>query len=540
MGLTTASLHFYEMDRATLAPLLKQDVLIRENNTPWLTVLLPEDACAEPFSELQKIAKRITKSGAAEYALLFLYFDDEQFQCILYRGGKRAASCSQEGSWAKLGKALDQIFCDGAVPNAFRYATHCMSMEEKISLLEESVGTALLDCAEEESRTVPRSDQTLKAIKTQESALRKRPNQYALTELPVEEWPENLQAQLRLFHLLKSDWYNNHSSDLLYRMGDPDFRIPQHPQYAVLDSPFGSEDSFPRCRADSAHPDFIRKPARISQILWLTPQDETVCLYAEERTSETCNGVGYIGERNKYTVVCLKPDGTPRWRYDPPDAGTYTKWIHTDPDGVITLFVQGCWCKDKRLESKICRIDGSTGELLCERTLPEKDDPENLKRVDALNGYVYLADRRELVVLNEALEEVSRMESPGPCLWSYGQIVGTILWDTYYGTGNLWRCDLRTGTATETKPEIPANVSAVLPSGCFLGGDHNPRRLTVFDPDGTVISRHTLKGNIKKIFCVADRAFVLEICAPDIHGITNHELIEGTVFHLWRLDPIPR
>ena len=539
MGLTTASLHFYDVDRETITPLLPHDAVLRDHNAPWLEVLLPHDLGPEAFADLEKLGKRLTKSGKAEYALLFLYHDDDLFHCTLYKGGRKAAACDSSGSWAKLGKALDLLFNDGTAPKAFRYASRCFDLDEKVRLLEETVGTALLDDAEIDERNVPRSDDTLKAIKARESALRKRPNQYTMTEIPVEEWPVDLQAQLRLYQFLRPDWYHHHASSLLYGFGNAEYSIPERSEYAVFTDAFGPAEYFWRCKADSKDPEKVPAPARVGLVLWQTPQDEPVVLYAERLTRHGTD-TNWLETANDFVVACLKPDGTPRWRFVPPNNEIYVRYIHTDDKGVITLFTPYRWDKDRGIAAHICRIDGMTGELLYDRDLPEKY-AEELQRVEALNGFVYSADRKELVVLNDELEEVARWPQPANNPLGSGSLrgeenpVGPILWGQGLYSRKLWRRDLRNGAATETKPEIPCYIYAVLPDGRFLGGNEDSR-FTVFDPDGTVISRHKLKGFVRSFRFDGNRVYILEERSPNMGPLVCDELFEKTSYHLWRLD----
>ena len=541
MGLTTASLHFFDVDREAIAPLLPHDTVLRDHNAPWLDLLLPEDFGPEAFTDLEKLGKRVTKSGVAEYALLFLYHDEDMFRCVLFKGGKKAASCDSDGSWAKLGKALDLLFGDGVAPKAFRYVSHCFDLVEKVRLLEETVGTALLDCAESEPRNVKRSDDTLKAIKARESALRKRPNQYTMTEIPVEEWPVDLQAQLRLYQFLRTDWYQHHASSLLYGFGDAVYSIPQRTEYAVFTDAFGPAEYFWRCKADGKEPEKVLTPANVSRVLWQTPQDEPVVLYAERLTRHGTD-TNWLETANGFVVACLKPDGTPRWRFVPPNNEIYVGFIHTDDQGAITLFTPYRWDKDRGIAAHICRIDGMTGELLYDRDLPE-EYAEKLQRVEALNGFVYSADRKELVVLNDELEEVARWPQPANNPLESGSLrgeenpVGPILWGQGLYSRKLWRRDLRNGAATETKPEIPCYIYAVLPDGRFLGGNEDSR-FTVFDPDGTVISRHKMKGFYRSLRVEGDRVYVLETRSPNMGPLVCDELFEKTSYHLWRLDRV--
>ena len=535
MGLSTASLHLYGANLAQLAPLLPDSLLLREHNAPWLELLLPETAQGGGGT-LEKLAKKLTKADPEAAALLFVYFDDEMFSCSLYRGGKKAAGCLSGDSWAKLGKALDALFGDELAGKAFRYAARCVDLEEKLRLLEESVGAALLDCAEFEPRTVSRGDACLREIKARESALRKRKNQCVLTELPVEEWPVDWQAQLRLYQLMRPGWQDNHAADLLWGFGDPLYGIPQHPEYAVfVNYAFGPKDHFLRCKADSDHPEAIPTPARISSVVWQTPQGEPVCLYARRQTRTGTPDGGWFGTHSDYVVACLLPDGSPRWCFIPPENGEPVAVVHTTAEGIIMLCARSHSYKHQ--DATLCQLDGNTGALLRNVVIPCVEDLQTLVWVESLQGFVYTANRTELVVLNRELEEVAHW--PGYRGTGYPDerhISGAVLWEQDYNSRVLRRYELREGNVTETKPEIPVHVFTALPDGRFLGVNDRQNRLTVFDRAGTVISQHSLKGTVTHVRCNGNRICILENRSPETHGFVCEELFAETSFHVWRLD----
>ncbi len=536
MGLSTASLHLYGANLAQLAPLLPDSLLLREHNAPWLELLLPETAQGGGGT-LEKLAKKLTKTDPEAAALLFIYFDDEMFSCSLYRGGKKAAGCLSQESWAKLGKALDALFGDELAGKAFRYAARCVDLEEKLRLLEESVGAALLDCAEFEPRTVPRGDGTLRAVKAREAALKKRPNQCALTELPVAEWPVDWQAQLRLYQLMRPGWQENHASDLLWGFGNPLYGIPQNPDYAVfVNYAFGPKDHFLRCKPDSSQPEVIRTPVRISRVIWQTPQGEPVCLYARRQTRTGTSDGTWFGTASDYVVGCLLPDGSPRWCFDPPENGEPVDVVHTTANGVITLCARSLSYKSQ--DAKLCQLDGNSGRLLRAVVIPYAEGLQTLLWAEGLQCFVYVANRTELVVLNRELEEVARWpEYQGAEYLDERHLVGAVLWEQDYNSRVLRCHDLRQGGSTETTPELPTFVHAVLPDGRFLGVNEQQNRLVVFDPAGTVISQHSLKGTVTHVRCNGNRICILENRSPETHGFVCEELFEATSFHVWRLDP---
>ena len=291
MGLSTASLHLYGANLAQLAPLLPDSLLLREHNAPWLTLLLPESE-EGGGGTLEKLAKKLTKADPEAAALLFVYFDDEMFTCSLYWGGKKAAGCLSGESWAKLGKALDVLFGDDLAGKAFRYAARCVALEEKLRLLEESVGVALLDCPEFEPRTVPRGDGTLRAVKARESALRKRPNQCVLTELPVEGWPLEWQTVIGLYNQLRSDWIHNEAADLPFEIGTDTATVPRFPDTAFHKIPSGGSDKPQKRFLTWSHTTGALKNWTVGESnpyrpLWLAGPDALVCLASVPDTRKT-------------------------------------------------------------------------------------------------------------------------------------------------------------------------------------------------------------------------------------------------------------
>lgn len=529
MGMTTATLHLRGIEKEVLTAALKDGAVLRDNNPPWLDLLTPN---AGDAPALEKLAKKLTKADPEAAALLFWYFDDDLFDCALYRGGKKAAGCRSGDSWAKLGKALDTLFGDDLAGKAFRYASRCTDLEEKVKLLEETVGTALLDHPVFEPRAVPRCGETLQAVKARESALRKRKNRCVLTELPVTEWPPDWQAQLRLYHFMRPGWYDNHASDLLWGFGNSLYGIPQRPEYAVfVNYAFGPKDHFLRCKADSDQPEVIRTPARIRQLVWQTPQGEPVCAYNEEMGEH-----GWIEGKTHTVVACLLPDGSPRWRFVPPHNERRVDIVHTSADGTITL------CASSRAysgqDAKLCQLDGESGALLRTAAIPCAEDLMELIWAESLQCFVYVANRNELAVLNRELEEIARWPGyRGTQYLDERHIVGSVLWVQDYNSRVLRCYDLRRGALTETTPEVPVNVCAVLPDGRFLGVNEKQNRLTVFDPAGAVISQHSLKGAVTHARWGEKGVCILENRAPDTHGFVCDELFEATSFHVWRLDP---
>ena len=533
MGLSTTTLHLYGMERAALAALLPPGYLLREQNAPWLDVV-PVETAMKPC--LEKLAKQATKENGSAAALLFDYFDDDVFQCRLYREGKRTAKCESGGSWAKLGKQLDALFGDRSASGAFRHVSRCADLEEELRLLEQTVGTALLDDAEAPPRTAPRCSDALQTIKAREAKLRRRPNQCTLTELPPEQWPVDWQAQWKLYQRLRPNWRDTNASNLLFGFGNRRFSVPQHPECAVHRCT--DREKQERLFCYDLREDVLREQPtpelRLHAPLWITPQGELVCLFTEGYWKETGSGWSFTTTSDTF-AACLCPDGTERWRFAP-CSGWTLRHAHTSADGIITLYAQRESQGPRKTDAAIYQIDGTTGAHLRTRPIPWAEDLVGLVRVDVCDGFLYIAGQSELVLLNDELEETARWD--GYCGGRYPeeeQIAGNVLWSGY----DLSLYDLRTGEKRDFTLETPDYLIAMLPDGRFLGVNEKQNRLTVFDPAGRVISRHTAPrpGKFLRARVEAKRVCILEERAPETYGLVSQALFDTASLHVWRLDP---
>lgn len=535
MGLSTTTLHLYGMEQASLAVLLPPGYLLRENNAPWLDVL-PPSAGVDP--RLEKLAKQATKADESATALLFDYFDDDMFRCRLYQAGKRTAKCESNGSWAKLGKQLDSLFGDKAASGAFRHASHCTDLEEALRLLEETLGTAVLDVAEEPPRTVTRSGNTLQRIKAREAELRRRPNQCVLSELSPEDWPTDWRAQLELYRRIRPFWRDNQAVDLLFGFGKRRFSVPHCPEYAVhsYTDRARQERLFCLDLRNGPAAEFPVSGSRPNMPLWITPQRELVCLFSEVIREEIGPDEWSRSYGNDF-AACLRPDGSFRWRFALPDTGARFEHADTSAAGIITLYTPGESHGPNQQDAVIYQIDGQTGAILRTRRISRIEDLQALVRVDACGGFLYIAKRSEIVLLNDRLKETARWGGYCGDLYLRAEdVVGDVLWSDY----DLSLYDLRTGERQEVALEVPAYVLALLPDGRLLGVNEKQNRLTVFDPAGRVISRHTAlrPGMFLRVRIDAGRICVLELRAPETGALISEELFEAASLHVWRLDPV--
>ena len=503
MGMTFSTLHLLGIEREALTPYLASADLLREQNAPWLS-LVPEDG-PEHFvtlERLKKLAKHLTKEQAGSAALVFFYFDDEYFVCELFRDGRQKAVCYSNKAWAKLGRELNALFADELLSKALRYASRCFTLEEQVRLLEETVGTALYDIPEAEPRRVPRGDTVLLEIKAREAALRKRSNQYVLSELPREEWPESVRAKRQLYELLRQRWDYYHVSRLLYEIGSKDsFIIPNHPSriaYPYIDETHtehlilydGASGEF----ADLSFPGAIPiKP------LWRTKDGALVYLFAKiER--EIVDGSRWSHMGGMSYVCCLAPDGSERWRFEP----ELTEYQHLTPvqtsaQGRITLLVKAI---DGQIQSDalLFQLDGETGQLLRSRQVAVSEQMFRLAPVEKLDAFVTDSmKKKELVLLDSELLERARWCQRGALVTPDAKYVcGTVLWnDNFFLDARAVELyDLKTGCYEKLRLEVPALVLERLRDGRLLGVNEKQTLLTVFDSSGKVVARCHMQGVI--------------------------------------------
>ena len=538
MGTSLTTLSLYGAERSSVEPRLAPTDTLRDQNPPWLTVV-PDHDEEESYPRLVKLAGALTKEAAAG-ALVFEYFDDDMFSCLLYRGGKRIASCRNDGSWAKLGKALGELLGDDGPVRSFRYVRHCTSLEEQVALLEETVGAALFDIPEEEPRLVPRSDAVMQAIRSREELLRRRPNAFTLTEVPQEEWPEALQLREALLERLRPQLRKYDLELLLYHMDMEPYLVPGSPGLVAYPYWVRNDGKALLFYDGKTGELWERGPfLNLNRVVRMTGAGEPVILLFQTVTRFTGNGPARFSGMGY--ACCMREDGTERWRFAPEmDVHQNLQHVHTSDEGVITLFARSLDTPSVQADARVWQIDGETGELLRARRFDLANDPVD-EMVYAPSPGVFLCSERktgELVVLNEQLEETACRDCPIQTL-SYMSFSGDELCDCLWDRGIVRYINLRTGQARETKLEVSAGCYFTpLPDGRILGLNEKGNQLTVFDREGLLAARCKVPGMLQCIFPTERGVFLGELRSPDFGGVICGELFAMASTHVWRLDPV--
>ena len=536
MGMTFTTLHLWGIGREALLPRLAPGDLLREQNAPWLSVVPDYEEAREDPGRLEKLAKRLTKENESAAALLFYYYDDDWFLVRFFQGGKKTVDSGSAGAWAKLGKKLNALFGDETLGKALRYLSRCSDLQEQIALVEETVGAALFDVSEEEQpRRVPRSDTTLRAIKARESALRRRPKQFVLTELPLEDWPEAVRGEWELKELFRA----RHPYCANWLMLYPGSKtVPGHEN--LIAYPYDDEKHLNRLALYDSRSGQLQELGPftdpLSNVLWRTKRGELVLL-SLRTLRESSNGSSWFRSAGMGLVRCLFPDGGERWRFEPDLMECqHLQHVHTSPEGILTLLVGSSRQDSIQYGAKIWRIDGETGEVLYSRCLPETERFLDLAYVEEMDAFCFAnSETKEMGLLGNTLQEIARWSGLlGSDQFKKKQICGRYFWEqVYWDQRALYLYNLFDHSIRKTPLEIPVFVLDVLPDGRILGVNERQSTLTVFNAEGMVVSRCTLKGKIG----IIDRE-PWRVCLGEQRWEGPLSMEEGS-FHVWRLDPAP-
>ncbi len=543
MGLTLTTLNLYNAEHSSIIPVLASSDQIRDQNSPWLTIVPSLDTDEDSFQRLSKIAKQLTKDSNI-VALLFYYFDDDMFRCSYYQNGRISASCDNNQSWAKLGKKISECFGNDIPSKAFRYATHCNDLKEQIKLLEETIGTALFDLQEEEPRIVRQCDTTLREIKAREAILRKRPNSFMLTELSLSEWPNEQKYRQRLLKLLRPQWRKYNLSSLLFQTDMKRYAVPNAKELTAYPYKTDWKEGLDNLILMNGYTgecwELKMFEGTVLGTLRQTKNGGMVILFVRNVPSDT-EKEDKPRWQQLYSVICLNRDGSEQWRFEPErDIHQAISFVHSSERGVITLFA-GAINAVIKADTRIWQINGETGELIRTYSCSYKDVVQHMIHIDSMNAFLFCRrSAHELVLLNESLEEVRCIRDfKGSYYFHEEQVCGSVLWEgDCCNERYVTFFDLQSGESRRIPLEIPAYPISVLPDGRILGVNEKQNHLTVFDKEGIVVARCSVPGMICRAFSENGNINLVELRGPDTHGFVYDALFDETSTHVWRLDPI--
>ena len=546
MGTTLNTFHVFGAKTEEVSHFLAPDDVVREANTPWISAVPGNDADRLDPTRFGKIVKKLSKSLPDAYALTFYYYDDDFFSVSLFKAGKKLADARSHESWAKLGKQLDILFSDNLSSKAFRSVSACQTLDDELSLLEETLGLALFDTCIDDPRRVERCDKTLKEVKAKENALKKRPNSYKLTELPVDIWPDYVRTNKMLFETIKPDWDRYGAFRLIADMFKDWFNPPFDNELSfftavevkVAEGNVTAESSLLCFNSETGK---LKQTALIHggyahKILAVTKNGDPVCCMSANIKKADGSIV-----RGAQLIACIGSDGDLRWSFIP-DCSSIVP-LETTPEGVVTVYTPAFnTIKDNSMDSVVYRLDAETGEILFKGSIPGSESFDGMACVDSINGYAYFnRTTNEFIVLDRELNRIAVYDAPSNLRYFHtdkDHVSGSILWNSNPSFSGVSLIDLKDGSFRRINTETKALIVFVSEDGRLFGINEKGTLLTVFDPSGRVEARIKIDG-FNSILAVNG-----DICVSAVKnglrndGFVSDEIVENAETDLFKVEPV--
>lgn len=525
MGMTLYTLAMYWGKEEIIGGKLAPTDEIRRQNQPWLVIVPDGSEKDHGVKRLRQLAKSLSTLDDDTALLLFSYLDDDAFALECYQRGKRTAKLYSDESFRSLGKVMAGVLGDDSLPKRLGMASHCCDLEEKLSLLEESLGVALYAHPEEAERIIPHSTQTYDAIKAREEELRKRPNRYRLEAVQRDAWPAVVQDNLDMLEACLREIPVARINELLFHLSHQGQNIPHHPRQLLCRVSTAWKDGkwesalLALWDGEKKQLETITTRAFVAQhALWMTQDREPVM----EQFAENGRGIG--------AIVCLRKDGSIKWRFAP-DASI--RYAVTSPEGIITLFSSDA----PNETTTIWQVDGNTGALL--RIVPWNDDLMGLYYLDDLSVYAAYTgfrggSRTALLDQDFRLLKEYTVSSPAPDV-AHGMRIGTMIYQKDLYKPRMNRFDLESGEVSFIPLEFDGCLCRVLPDGSMLSCD---KPFCVYDAAGRIVSRHRLKGWLQGFAEERGQVYVVEAQGIPSHDFFTNEMAKQVKVLVWRLGEV--
>lgn len=544
MGTTLSSLNFGGVGRNRLSD-YSNGFIIREINSPWLEALPSSYEDGLDPTGLEKLAKRVTKAEPGSFALLYYYFDDDGFTLTFFTGGKSTAAAKSGASLKKLGNALSAALNDEGVSEALKHTGDCTDPEEMTALIEEAIGTSLMDSADEEPRRVYKNDAVLKKVKARASELKKRPNSFRIVEIRETKWPEKLRIMQNAYDVLKSRVPEDPPLETAVELmsvldvRSADDHIIPHKEYLAaywLNSFDAAAGTFvintDSCEmTEYAYKEFVPQKA-----LWINEKGGLVCIWYSVEKSPSGRGGGLV----RPFLACVLPDGTELWRVDPDTSDRrddrFTS-VRTSPDGQITLFFSSSWYYEEKFDAKLIVINGETGEILRTKRIPaQKEFVSEMLWNEEIGKYVY-TDRKnkETVLLDADLNETARYPSQSVIKIMPNHLAGRYAFDHVFRQETVNILDLTDGSASRIRLEMYSMPILMTEQG-FVGIDEKQSKVFVYDLNGRLVSKHPFKGTV--VSAMEENGNIYIVVTDPLSGLSIEELALSRSLSVYRLERI--
>lgn len=373
------------------------------------------------------------------------------------------------------------------------------------------------------------------------SVLSKRQKAAVLTELPREEWPEKLILRQGMLERDYPEWIRSKIRSFLYDTELGKYRVPNGK--AMVDYRFTDFETMRDSLFlyDGKTRDYrILGPfeSAVDRVVWVTREDHLVVLFHPILSvKRDAMGVGRLAGRGY--VSALDENGKELWHFEPEiEPDRVMNHIASAPDGVITLYA-GRLDGIIKAEAVLWQIDGETGKLLQTCRFPPEEDCDMPVYAREMNAFVYVrrADH-SLVVLDAELREICHIaDYEGSYYPQNNQFSENRMWTEGEGD-TLLIYDLKNGTKEKVLPETKVYaVMAVLRDGRILKVNKKQNRMTVFSPDGHLLAKCSVPGEIRSVAEDHGRVYVAELRGP-LYGdfMEESSYFQGIETHVWRLD----
>ena len=494
MGATFCNLYYHSGQTQIPEKYMPRNNRILSGFGDWNLLLTPD----EPEIRISRIARNLSGD-----VLVFSVFDDDYYTLLLYRDGKKTAILSSSGS-SKLLALAGILPEDPDALKKFRSTKNCASMDESISLLEETFGLPFYALYEDDNiQPVPKSDKTWNAVEARRKALLGRPNQFRTVDLPRDKWPRSIQNMLEVKQIMEENGYHPGLTPVWNR---------------ATARCYGRTPSFICYTADTYHEENGKEFYRSDHVIRLDFHRRSVTsisLPFEILNPVNVNRNGQVvcempGQRE---LVCVNDHGVVQWDFQPEltDPQERIQCVLAQEDWLVAYQADAFLSGSK---TAVWRISLDNGVVQKERLLPEKEYPLDFRWLPDMKCFTYyLPDpTNEMVFLDKDFNEIRRFQPEGKTLrYDLGFYSGHYCYITSWQNGHdvLVQLDLDSAKTAVIFLETPVALSQEVFSGNLFHGFTEERggTLVFLDRNGRVVSRHRIP-HINGIWEEDDKIYV--------------------------------
>ena len=490
MGATFCNLFCREGEAELLRGLIDPKDRLLTGYAGWC-MALAEDQRPD---RMARVAKKLLGD-----ALVFFCFEEDCFELTLYQGGKKAALLGSGTERSRLA-ALAALLPDD--PNALKKlkaAVDCVSLEEKVRLLEETFGLPFWALHEQERvPAVVKSDKTWLAVKARMDALKKRPNRFREEPLSPEEWPASVRRRMWLIKSLRGKLPASLlGTHILYEFSSKEIEEHGRPGHLLIPTMMGLNDN---TRHYVIAADTEKEEIRAFHIPY---QGGASPLMLRDGGTLVCT--------DHRRAFCLNGKGEEVWAFDP---GLTQKWQILEPAPARRgelVFYNG-----HRVENAgngIWRVSPEDGRVLRERVFPDGEGICDLQWMPEMECFLYRnISQRTVILLDEDFRETRRFafEQEDLCSdmkffagqYGYAQVRQPD------GVWGMARLDLVSGEVTRVRPEVSLSICGILPGGLYWAAvEDRSDTICLLDAEGRVVSRHRFKGEYMCLWAEGDSIY---------------------------------